>query len=142
LNNFTFKLSLRFFGHSFDPSDVSAELGLVPHVSHKVGEQRRTLDGAELPGKYDKSYWTARLAPLEDENPSEALERTIAELYGHKAFFQAMHARGGRAEFFIGWFSAGNSGDTLPWDLLGKLAELKIDLALDVYGSESAQSDD
>ncbi|WP_256388442.1 hypothetical protein [Pandoraea sp. PE-S2R-1] len=37
-------------------------------------------------------------------------------------------------EFFIGWFSTGNTGETLDFELLKKLGELGIDLALDVYG--------
>ncbi|SEA75069.1 hypothetical protein SAMN05216411_1274 [Nitrosospira multiformis] len=64
------------------------------------------------------------------------LVRVVDDLLQHKEIFRRIREDGGRAEFFIGWFSSGNTGDTFSHDLLRKMGELKIDLALDVYGSE------
>jgi hypothetical protein len=57
----------------------------------------------------------------------------LPSLEKHKALFDAFRLEGGEIEFFIGWFSDGNTGDTFSYKLLKKLGDLNIDLALDVY---------
>ncbi|AGG89781.1 DUF4279 domain-containing protein [Rhodanobacter denitrificans] len=135
MNTFRFKISLRFFGSSFDPSDLSTELGIKPTRMWKAGERRTTPKGRELEGIYDESYCTFNIERHGEENLSETLERALASFGQYKDIFHRICIEGGRIEFFIGWFSVGNSGDTLPYKLMSKLAELEIDLALDVYGS-------
>lgn len=130
---FEFDVSLRFFGKSFDPSDLAAEIGMKPVYTHKIGERRKTPKGTALEGVYDVSYCSCDVERLDDEELSETLRRSVDFLEQHKDLFNKIRSQGGRAEFFIGWFSTGNTGDTLPYELLAKLGALKIDLALDVY---------
>ncbi|MBT1539272.1 hypothetical protein B7R78_0019905 [Ralstonia solanacearum] len=77
------------------------------------------------------------MEPHEAEELHETLERVAVGLMQYKNVFQAIRRDGGRAEFFIGWYSTGNTGDTFDSELLKQIGELEIDLAFDVYG-ESA----
>ncbi|MDE2183351.1 MAG: hypothetical protein KGJ78_10050 [Alphaproteobacteria bacterium] len=39
------------------------------------------------------------------------------------------------------WFFLGNSGDVFDCDLLARMADLKIDLSLDIYPPDQPQND-
>jgi hypothetical protein len=141
MNPFQFKISLRFFGSSFDPSDLSAELDMKPIHVQKMGERRKTPKGTELEGTYDASYCTFNIERHGDEDISTTLERFSISLDRHKDLFDRIRSNGGRIELFVGWFSVGNTGGTLPFELLSKLGDLEVDLALDIYGSEPSKRD-
>ena len=69
-----------------------------------------------------------------DRDLAAALADVLGQLSPKKAFFVNLSASGGRSELFVGWFfHEGNSGDVLDHKLLGRLAELCMDLSLDVY---------
>jgi hypothetical protein len=128
---------LRFWHPTIDPAAISAELGIQPSRTWKVGEPRSTPSGRLLKGgPRSESYWIASIsagrqtdAPLRD-----AISTALDELTRHKDLFYRIRAEGGKVEFFIGWHFEGQSGDTFDYNLLGRLDELQIDLALDVYG--------
>ena len=66
---------------------------------------------------------------------SAALSDVVERLHTGRAFLDMLTASGGRSELFVGWFfDEGNSGDVLGFELLGQLAELKVDVSFDVYG--------
>ena len=73
---------------------------------------------------------------MQMNNYMMCLDRVVDSLLQHETLFRRIRDGGGNAEFFIGWFSTGNTGDTLSHDLLKKLGDLQIDLALDVYGED------
>jgi hypothetical protein len=50
-----------------------------------------------------------------------------------KDYFHRVRSEGGESELFIGWFCEGQSGEVFNHDLLARVAELNIDLSLDVY---------
>lgn len=137
MNAFKFKISLRFFGKSFDPHELSAQLGIEATYIRKIGERRITPKGTILDGVYDESYCSFDIGRNAKEGLCEVLERAANSLLCHKDLFHRIRGSGGRIEMFIGWFSSGNSGEVLPYDFMAKLGDLGIDLALDVYGSDS-----
>jgi hypothetical protein len=57
----------------------------------------------------------------------------LDQLAPHGSFFHRVRAEGGQVELFIGWFLDGHTGDLFTLDLLGRLADLKIDLSLCLY---------
>lgn len=134
MHPFRFEVSLRVFSKSVEPTEIAAQLGLTPKWKHKIGEQRTTPKGVLLDGFYDFSYCSFSLIRRDEEELHEVLSRTADELLPHKDLFCRIRAEGGRTEFFVGWYSTGNTGDDLSCNLLGKLGELQIDLAIDVYG--------
>ncbi|MHA6903609.1 hypothetical protein ACEQ38_23580 [Ralstonia syzygii subsp. celebesensis] len=137
MHEFKYAVSLRFFSKTVDLGDVCSQLKLSPKWLNKMGEPRVSPKGTPLGGVYDCSYCSVGLEPHEAEELHETLERVAVGLMQYKNVFQAIRRDGGRAEFFIGWYSTGNTGDTFDSELLKKLGELEIDLAFDVYG-ESA----
>jgi hypothetical protein len=95
-----------------------------------------------LGGQNRESYWTTRL--IEDRWPPTGLAvllgRVLDQLAPHRLFFHEIRSQGGTIELFVGWFFDGQSGDVFDYDLLARMADLKIDLSLDVYGPEAPPS--
>ncbi|MFC5475100.1 DUF4279 domain-containing protein [Paraherbaspirillum soli] len=134
MHSFHFVVSLRFFSQTIAPSEISVQLGLEPMWQHEIGEPRVSIKGAPLGGIYGSNYCSFRFKRQGSEELNEMLDRIVMNLLQHKIFFDRIREDSGRTEFFIGWYSTGNTGDTFSNSLLSKLGELKIDLALDVYG--------
>jgi len=134
MNPFDFSVSLRVFSNNIDPSEVSSTLGLEAEGEHRKGEPRRRPDGVLLKGVYEANYCSYHVKRHGDEELHETLARFTDSLMKHKDVFRKIFVDGGKAEYFIGWFTFGDSGDIFKHDLLGKLGALHIDLALAVYG--------
>ncbi|GGP17857.1 hypothetical protein GCM10010970_01900 [Silvimonas iriomotensis] len=93
-----------------------------------------TPKGQLLPGIYERAYSCFDIPRAGNEDLAETLDRVLNTLIQHEALFTRIREQGGRTEFFIGWYSTGNTGEIFSSVLLTKLAKLQIDLALDVYG--------
>ena len=135
MNSYQYDISLRVRHPSVDPTDITSALGLNPSRCWRVGEPQSTATGSPLKGTYAESFWTTTLA--EGRWPEKSLAVVMSglldHLAAHKNFFRQIRSEGGRAEFFVGWFFDGESGDVFNCDLLARMADLKIDLSLDVY---------
>jgi hypothetical protein len=136
MSRYQYAISLRLEHPSADPANFTSALGLNPSRSWRVGEPRTTTKGRPLKGNYAQSFWTATLA--EDQCPEKALADAISDildqLAARKDFFHQLRSERGKAEFFVGWFFDGRGGgEVFRCDLLARLADLKIDLSLDVY---------
>jgi hypothetical protein len=70
----------------------------------------------------------------------EKISALADKMEPHRKFLSRFRSQGGRAEFFVGWYFVGNSGDVLSSDLMARLAKLKIDLSLDIYPPDRPQS--
>ncbi len=134
MHEFTFEVSLRFFTQTIDPDVICSQLGMAPKWLNKIGEQRKSPKGTLLDGIYDRNYCSFSIQPNNDEELHELLDRTVDMLFQHEPLFCRIRDGGGSIEFFIGWFSTGNTGDIFSNILLKKLGMLQIDLALNVYG--------
>jgi hypothetical protein len=99
-----------------------------------------TPKGTALEGVYNENYCTFYIEQKTDEELPQLLDRVVIDLSQYKNLFRSIRDEGGSAEFFIGWFTENNSGEIFDYRLMQKLAELKIDLALDVYGGEEHQT--
>ncbi len=113
---------------------------------------RTTPAGRALEGLWGHSYWTSSTiaegewrsddSGVAGQEVTSALERLLDDLLPHREFLHRLRAEGGRAEFFIGWFFDGNSGDVFDCELLARLADLKIDLSLDMYLQDDSTDGD
>ena len=137
-SEFEYELSLRVWHPSLTPEQISEELALVSHAGWAAGTPRKLVGGAT--GSQPMTYWSARL-DAETASLADALQRACGMLRPHKRFLDEILDTGGRLEFFVGWFSGSNSGEVFPRLLLGEIAELGIDLALDVYGASAGDGD-
>ena len=135
MTGYTYSVSLRFRHPACSPDEITEALDIEPSRSWLVGAPRRTPKGSPLQGTYRDTYWYALLVEgsSEERDLPRALATILDRLGDRTAFFLDFARTGGRAELFIGWFSHGNSGDVLGRELLGRLSELKLDLALDIY---------
>ena len=135
MNPYRYKISLRFRHPTADPAEITLALGIIPSRSWRAGEPRCTPTGSPLKGRWPETYWTARLA--EGEWPTKSLVDAISDLIdqlaAHEDYFHQFRSKGGKIELFIGWFFEGQSGDVFSHHLLARMADLNIDLSLDVY---------
>jgi hypothetical protein len=136
MSKYGYAVSLRLWHAALNPSEVTAVLGMSPRHSWKAGDPRKTAQGRPLTGIRNEGFWTAELFSREVSEFSlpDAIASSLDRLQPHKAYLQELHASGVRLEFFIGWFfDSGNSGDVFEPEFLGRLADFKIALSMDVY---------
>ena len=126
------KISLRVRHPSADPATFDEVLGLTPFRAWRFGDDHQTPRGAALEGRYTDSYATYELAEGRG-SLAAGIEHVLDEI-GAPA--QRLVALGAQLELFVGWFfhNHGNTGDVFPPALLGRLADMRLALSLDLYG--------
>ena len=67
---------------------------------------------------------------------ADSLKSFTIGLEPHKEFLLHISSTGWRCEYFIVWFSDVNSGEIFTCELLAKMVDLQINLALDMYGTK------
>jgi hypothetical protein len=144
-NAYRYGISLRIRHPAIDPARITRTLVLEPSRSWRAGEPRTTPVGTPLKGIWPESYWTTGNL-LRGEHPNgedlpDAIGTLLDRLAPHRDFFHEIRGSSGTAEFFIGWFFLGNSGDVFDWHLMARLVDLKIDLSFDVYPPDQPQND-
>jgi len=133
--SFTFALSLHVTHPSIDPEEVTWALRLTPQRADRVGEPRRGPKGRELGGVYRAMHWYCDVPHGDEAGLVETLKAHLDLLEPHQSFLRSMVSEGGRIYYFIGWFATDRSGgETLDWETLERLANLRISLSFDVYG--------
>jgi Domain of unknown function (DUF4279) len=137
----SFAVSLHLDHPTIDPAAMTAALGLTPDHQHRIGEQRRTPQGELLKGNYAENAWSLSLdlAGVIDLVPF--LEDLLSRLELQRDFFASLTASGGRAELFCGIYLDSNWDESIPHQLSGRLAALRINLRLDAYPKEYRRPD-
>lgn len=129
---FAFKVSLRLRHPVIQPGEITRALGLEPRfhraeVTTSTGETRKD------------TYWcyTVTQQTVADRDLEDVLLEHLAILEPNASFFVEFDASGGFIEYFVGWFTSHKSGgETLSWELMRRLSNLRIALSFDVYGAE------
>lgn len=113
---------------------MTTALGMEPDGAHRAGDPRRSHSGALLGGVYDRSFWRHRFPTPDDSDFPRFLHRVAGSLQPHRTFLRSLRDTGGDLELFVGLFAEGkNIGATIPYDLMSILADLGIDIGLDIY---------
>jgi hypothetical protein len=134
VNPYSYKVSLTVLHPVIEPTAITSTLGIQPNDSHRAGDPRRTPTGSPLGGVYDRSFWRHSFSPPDDSDLPAFLHRVAATLQRHREFFRSLRETGGDTELFVGLFSEGtNIGATIAHDLMAVLADLSIDIGLDIY---------
>ncbi len=128
-----YKLSLRFFHPNIDPLEITQELSMTPAYYWKQGDPRKTSKGKSLDGVYTESYWCFPYEIPQNGVLSDFLQSCVNRLSPYHVFFDKISDEKGRCEFYIQISGNINSGDELEWSLLGQLAKLKFNLAIEVF---------
>lgn len=127
-----YRISLRITHPSIRSLEISNQLGLEPDFSYTAGDRRLTPKGNELRGTRKESFWCHELRS-DDVTFELAISSFSQQLAKSKGFLDSLSSTGGHLEYFIGWFSAENSGFVLEDGVLRMLADLRISLAFDIY---------
>ncbi len=129
-----FDVQLFIVHPSLDPAEISAALRLEPMVTHRVGDRRATPRGTPLPGTYPDTRWRYSVRhQVTDQWFVDGLGELLALIVPHKAFLDQLRASGGRAGLIIQFLGDGYFGDTVPHEVLSKLAELGLDLGIECF---------
>jgi hypothetical protein len=128
-----YKVSLRIKHPDLDLSDVCRDLGLTPKHIWKAGDQRRTPKGTILPGNRDSSYCSVPFDDSGEKYLSGKINYVLNALIPHRSILETVSLSGGDISVSIGWFSSGDSGDTVDSMTLKKMADLRISVELYIY---------
>jgi hypothetical protein len=134
-----YSLSFRILHPVMSPKLVSAELGLEPQRAWEAGTPRTSPRGTPLTGTHQSSYWSYKYDNVAGKTLAAAVRDLASNLMPHRTFIRSVSDKGGRSEIFVGWFGDGNTGEIFDFKILTMLADMKIDLALDVYHSSMKQ---
>src|SRR3954470_21644165 len=129
----SFKVSLSVTHPEIDPIEISVALELPPKRATRSGAPRTTPKGTPLAGMHEFSCWTHEFDVAGASELGVVLESLVERLQRHRQFFHRVVQEGGAVELFCGIFTAGNWDEILSHKLMGQLAELRVDLRLDVY---------
>ena len=127
---------LRLWHPHCSPEDVNRGVGLVPQITHAIGDQRMTPIGRLLTGKYTEMFWMHRTEMRNGEDVANGIGRVLDLIGPHHVFFRDFLASGGRGELFVGVFLDGCLVLTIPQDQLRQIAELGLNLSFDIYPPE------
>jgi uncharacterized protein DUF4279 len=127
---YTYTVSLRIWHPRMTADEISSALSLTPRVARAAGSLRSARQAGALE---QSTYWTTALEHDPSLELAPFLEIITVRLQEQASFFETLRASHGRAELFVGWFLNGNTGEVLPSALLRSMAELGLDLALDLY---------
>jgi uncharacterized protein DUF4279 len=129
-------LSLRIKHPTEDPTAISRSLGIDPITSWRAGTPRETPAGERLDGEHRFTYWSSTVATGPGDELPVLLKDVLQGLVSHREYLQELTDTGGAAEVFVGWFFDASSGAVLTSAVLAELGELRLDLSLDLYGSQ------
>jgi len=126
-------LSFRISHPSLDLSEVCRSLGLEPRRIWKKGDdwpERGRTNGR----KRESSYCTITLGNRSKDPPlDEKIAAALKLLKPHKAMLQQLSSSGGTFNFFVGWFLDDATGEAFSPQLMATMAELQIELQLNIY---------
>jgi hypothetical protein len=128
-----YELSLRIKHPNMDLSAVCQSLGLVPTHIWRAGEQRRTPKGTLLAGERESSYCSVKLSDDPDISLSNMIKTALVTLSAHRKILDEVKSSGGTISFSVGWFSSKISGAMIDWITMGSIADLKMDLEINIY---------
>jgi hypothetical protein len=121
------------------PADITAVLGLKPHVAHRAGDTVKTPDGILLDGKYYDTRWSRTIRyELRDQLFVDKVTMLVDSLVTHKAFLARLRATGGHATVTVQFLGDGYLGDVVPLDVLIKMADLQLDFGIECFAVPQA----
>jgi hypothetical protein len=137
----SFAVSLNICHPDIDPAELTKAIGLVPKTVSRCGEPRKTPKGGPLQGTYQFSFWSHSFDVSGAVELGPVLEELVVRLRDYEPLFGRIVREKGSVELFCGVFADGNWDEILPHELMRRLADLHIDLRLDVYPEVKAKAD-
>lgn len=116
-----------------DPGEVTRQFGLTPHVAFRKGCIRTLQNGKELPGVSQDSRWNHVYRFSKSHRVGDALTQVVTFLEGHKAFIKKLCLQGASFELYVQLPGTTNIGDSISWDLLHRMSQLRVSLGIEVF---------
>jgi hypothetical protein len=137
-----YDVSLRFTHPEMDPEEICKEIEMDTDIKWKAGAPR-VLPKGTIPGGVSKhTYCCFRLKSSNEVSLEDFLKRQSSNLAKYKKFMQRFRKTGGVINYFISWWSGGDTGQTFDIELLNQLTELGIELGINVYCIEDEDEDE
>lgn len=128
-----FDLRLLVKHPTIKPADITQELGLIPSTELEVGKPKRTPAGTPLPGTYTETKWGTISRCTEQRRFFDAVASLCEQLQSRRDFLLHIVETGGSIEIIVHLPGSMNIGDTINWSHLKALADLRIDLGIEVF---------
>jgi hypothetical protein len=129
----SFQVSLHVTHPNIDPAEITEALGMTPVRTTRLGGPRRTPKGDPLSGSYRFSHWFSQLDIPDFQDLGMILETLVERLQSHEPFFRRIVLEGGQVQLFCGVKADGNWDEEFSHAFLKRVADLHVDLRLDVY---------
>jgi hypothetical protein len=128
-----FVIRLLIVHPNFDPSGITEQLKIAPTMSHAFGAPCKTPNGKLLPGTYKVSRWGWSMRVEGKRNFFEDVAQLAERLKPHKEFLAKLAGTGGKIAVIVDLPGDVNIGWNLPSAELRNLADLKVDLGIEVF---------
>jgi hypothetical protein len=130
--------SVRFWGETLDPLDITAALHLPPDHTHRKGEQvlRRTKSGAvrESREPYPHGMWSmSSREAVRSPRLSVHIEWLLSELERRADAIRELLGRGVAADIFCYSAGANHRPPAIPWSLRARAQALGLRIDIDHY---------
>ncbi|MGS0537601.1 hypothetical protein ACQEPV_001390 [Xanthomonas oryzae pv. oryzicola] len=129
----SYKISLRIWHPTSSSSKIVDQVGLKSNFLQNVGDRRKNPNGKELDGFYKQSYCTFSISEKVCGYFVDGLNSALPILKEKRDYFSKIRREGGRLDLFVGVFVESSSGFILKSVDMGDLAELGIDLSVELY---------
>ena len=128
-----FSLAVAVRHPDIDPEAISVALGRMPYQAWQAGMPRCTPSGQPMPSVGRESCWIWTSEIRGQRNFFAALVEEADRLAACAAFLHGIATAGGRVGLTVSLPGRVNMGATLPHAALKRLAELPIDLGIEVF---------
>jgi hypothetical protein len=129
----SFSIRLLIKHPSWEPSNLTRDLGLTPHMTHQVGDRRSTPTGRPLPGIYHESAWSYMIRVTGRRHFFTSAATLIDTMESHRDLLLRLNETGGIVTLCFDLRGEANVGDVLRWRDLARLAALRVDLGVEVF---------
>ena len=130
---FDYRVSLRVTHPTLDPGAIANELGLQASHSWAAGEARETPEGTPLSGVRKECYCTFDIASGDDGEVAGRLRAALSQFKPQRDFLRQISSSGGSLMSYVFWYPAGDTGEVFSVALLHEMADLGIELGINVY---------
>ena len=133
MNPYDCRVSLQVRHPTLSAHELCKGIPLKVRIKRSRGEElhREAHQGDQ--SHADASYCVFELGPPTGAGLVEAFNLWLDQLAPAAEFISSLRSSGGEVRLYLAWFSDKNSGEVFDWRLFSRLAELRVDLALDFY---------
>jgi hypothetical protein len=128
-----YNIILRFRHRDLDPATLTSVLGWQPDRSWRAGEQAVTPKGTKLAAIRSDGLWSRSFRYRSKKHIADNLNRILDQLLPHKALFARLNEIGAVSALYVQLPGTNNIGGRIGWEVLTKLADLKIALEIEVF---------